>query len=78
MYGHTQVKECDEGVMRMVRYDISRLKGVTKQKRAMSVCDAYRVWRSEKEVRVEFLDTSKPDEKRVRFRWIYELMPPFA
>jgi hypothetical protein len=68
----------DEGVARMAQYDLSRMKSVAKQKRALAGCNAYRVWRSEKMIRIEFLDTSKPEESRIRFRMIYELTPPFA
>jgi hypothetical protein len=68
----------DEGLVQMVRYDLSRMKGAAKQKRALAGCDAYRVWRSEKAARIDFLDMSKPEESRTRLRMIYELTPPFA
>ncbi len=67
----------DEGVMRMARYDLSRMKGVAKQRKALSMSNAYRVWRSDQQVKVEFLDVEQPEEKQVRMRFIYELMPPF-
>lgn len=67
----------DEGLVRMARYDLSRMKGVAKQKKAISMSNAYRVWRSERQVRIEFLDTGKPEEKQIKMRFIYELMPPF-
>lgn len=54
----------DEDVIRMVQYDLSRMKGVAKQKRALAGCNAYRVYHSEKIIRIEFLDTSKPEESR--------------
>ena len=66
----------DDGVVQMVRHDLSRMKNIAKQKRALAECDAYRVWRSEKTVRIEFLDMSKPEESRIRFRMIYDLIPP--
>ena len=68
----------NEGLVRMVRYDLSRMKGVAKQKRALAECNACRVWRSEKAIKIDFLDTSQPEEIRTRFRMIYELIPPFA
>ena len=68
----------DAGLAQMVRYDLARMKGVTKQKRALAACNAYRVWRSQNEIRIEFLDTSRPEESFIRFRMIYQLAPPFA
>ena len=68
----------DAGLVRMVRYDLARMKGVAKQKRALAACNAYRVWRSDKRIRIDFLDTDKAEESRTRFRMIYELTPPFA
>jgi hypothetical protein len=64
----------DEDLVRMVQYDLSRMKDVAKQKRALTGCNAYRVYRSERMVRIEFLDTSKPEESRIRFRMNYELI----
>ena len=68
----------DSGLIQMVRYDLSRMKGVAKQKRALASCNAYRVWRSEKQIRIDLLDTSRPEQSRTRFRMIYELTAPFA
>jgi hypothetical protein len=68
----------DEGLVQMVRYDLSRMKGATKHKRALSECNAYRVWRSEKAIKIHFLDMSKPEERRTRFSMVYELTSPFA
>ena len=65
-------------LVQMVRYDLSRMKSVAKQKRALAGCNAYRVWRSEKRIRIDFLDTNRPEESRTRFRMICELTPPFA
>jgi hypothetical protein len=67
----------DDGLVQMVRYDLSRMKGVAKQKRALTGCNAYCVWRSEKQIRIDFLDTNRPEQSRTRFRMIYELTPPF-
>lgn len=71
------VPRSDEGVVQMVRRDLARMKGVTKQKRAVSGCNAYRVWRSEKVIRIEFIDLSKTEERGIRFRMTYELIPSF-
>lgn len=78
MISFEMVPRHDEGVAQMVRYDLARMKGVTKQKRALAQCNAFRVWRSEKQIRVEFFDMSRPEETCTRFRMIYELSPPFA
>jgi hypothetical protein len=67
----------DAGVMRMARHDLSRMKGVAKQRKAISMCNAYRVWRSDQQIRIDFLDMEQPEAKQIRMRFIYELMPPF-
>jgi hypothetical protein len=67
----------DEGLMRMARYDLSRMKGVSKQKRAISMSNAYRVWRSQQQMNIEFLDTNQPEDRMIKMRFIYRLMPPF-
>lgn len=67
----------DAGLMRMARYDISRMKGVAKQRKAISQCNAYRVGRSERQIRIDFLDTEQPEAKQIRMRFIYELAAPF-
>ena len=68
----------DAGLVQMVRYDLSRMKGVTKQKRALAACNGYHVWRSENQIRIDFVDTNRPEESFTRFRMIYQLAPPFA
>jgi hypothetical protein len=68
----------DEGAMRMARYDLSRMRGSAKQRKAISTCNGYRVFRSDRQIRVEFVDTTQPEDKQVRMRFIYALMPPFA
>jgi hypothetical protein len=68
----------DAGVMQMARGDVARMKKVTKANNALSRCNAYRVSRSNAQVRIEFLDMNQPEESRVRLRMIYELAPPFA
>ncbi len=68
----------DEGVMRMAGADIARMKKVTKQKRALSMCDTYRVFRSNEKITIEFLETIQREANCVRLRMIYELAPPFA
>jgi len=68
----------DEDVMRMARYDLSRMKGVTKQKKAISMSNAYRVWRSDRQVKIEFLDRQQPEERQVKMRFICEFMLPFC
>lgn len=68
----------DAGLVQMVRYDLARMKGSAKQRRALATCDGYRVWRSERQIRIDFVDTSLSEEKFTRLRWFYELAPPFA
>jgi len=67
-----------QGVMQMARYDLSRMKGSAKQRKAISTCNGCRVFRSDRQIRVEFLDTTQAEDKQVRMRFIYALTPPFA
>lgn len=68
----------DEGAMRMARYDLSRMKSNVKQRKAISMSNAYRVWRSDKQIKIDFLDLEQPEEKQIRMRFVYELMPAFG
>ena len=78
MVSFALVPRQDEGVMRMARYDLSRMKGIAKQKKAIAMSNAYRVSRSDQQIRIEFLDLEQPEDRQVRMRFIYELMPPFS
>jgi hypothetical protein len=68
------VPHYNEDLVQMVRYDLSRMKGVTKQKRALAGCNGYRVWRSKNEIRIDFVDKSMPEDRFTRFRMIYQLI----
>ena len=68
----------DPGVLQMARSDIARMKKMTKAKNALSQCNAARVSRSNTQIKIEFIDASRPEESRVRMSMIYELAPPFA
>ncbi len=77
MVSFDYMPETDEGVMRMARYDLSRMKKVAKEKRAVTQCNAYRVQRAEQQVVIDFLYGRQPEEMQIKLRFIYELMPPF-
>ena len=77
MVSFDSLPQHDQAAMQMARYDLSRMKGVAKQRKAISVSNAYRVQRSERQIKIEFLDTNQPEEKQVKMRFIYELIPPF-
>jgi hypothetical protein len=71
------VPEHDDGLVQMVRRDLSQLKGVAKQRRALSECNAYRASRSDDVIRIDFLDTTRNDRESIRFRMTYRLIAPF-
>lgn len=67
------VSRYEKGLLRMVRDDLSRMKNVTQQQRALAQCNVYRAQRTEKQIKIEFFDMNQPKESRVCFRMIYEL-----
>jgi hypothetical protein len=67
----------DAGMMMAARADLSRMKRNIKAGRAVSQSNAYRVYRSDKIIRVEFLDTEQPEGAQIKLRFVYELIPPF-
>ena len=72
------VSRYEKGLLHMVRDDLSRMKNVTQQQRALAQCNVYRAQRTEKQIKIEFLDMNQPKESRVCFRMIYELVSPLA
>lgn len=66
----------EKGLLHMVRQDLSRMKNVAQLKRALAQCNVYRAWRSETQIKIEFLDMNKPEGSRTCFRMIYELASP--
>jgi hypothetical protein len=64
-------------VVRMATHDMSGMKGISKQTKALAQCNASRVQRSEGLIKIEFLDMNQSQEKQVRLRFYYQLTPPF-
>jgi len=68
----------DKGVAQRAQYDLSRMKGVAKFRKALAVSNAYRVRRSNNQIVVEYIVSNGPDDIQVQARFIYELAPPFV